>query len=136
MNPPTIQDFLPILEGWFGAEMARLYGRPPRRPDSRKPLLLGCPVWGKKYVDRFAHYCLPTLMSPRNAAALEGRTRMLIYTDADSFSEVWAYTRGLEARGIELQMILISPDVMRHVPKPADNLPDSDQRNMYKYWVL
>lgn len=134
MPPSQIQDFLPVLEGWFGSEIARLYNE--WADPAPGQLLLGCPVWGQKYVDRFAHYCLPTLMSPRNAAALKGRTRLLIYTDTESLSQVWAYTRGLEAHGIRVRLVLISPEVMRHVPKAGEKLQDGDQRGLYKYWVL
>lgn len=46
-------------------------------------VLLGCPLWGELFIDRFLAYCLPSIMERENRAALKGHSRILIYTDAD-----------------------------------------------------
>lgn len=45
-------------------------------------VLLGCPIWGDTWIDRFLAYCLPSIMEPENRSALAGGSRILIYTDA------------------------------------------------------
>jgi len=124
MNPSALTDFLPVLENWFGTEMARLYETAPTRRDDT--LLMGCPVWGKKYLDRFQNYCLPSIVSQKNLGALAGRCHMVLFTDTDSFTRLWGMTKGLEAGGITIQLLVIPNEVMVHVP--------SDELN--KYWIL
>jgi len=125
----ALEDYLPILEKWFGDEMSNLHGR---LPDKGNGILLGCPLWGEKYVERFGLYCLPTILAPKNLAALRGNCRMVLFTDAPSFANLWNLLRGFEAvTGIEIVLREIPPAVMARVgnqPKgdPVDN----------KYWVL
>lgn len=44
-------------------------------------LILGCPLWGDSWIDRFLAFCLPSMREPENRAALEG-CRLVIFTDA------------------------------------------------------
>jgi hypothetical protein len=130
MNPSAIDDFLPVLESWFGTAMACLYEQPPLRGDGA--LLMGCPVWGKKYLDRFQNYCLPSIVSAKNLGALAGRCHMVLFTDVDSFTRLWGMTKGLEAGGITIQLLLIPKEVMAYVSgeKPPPRVIDN------KYWIL
>lgn len=144
MNPSSLDDFLPVLESWFGTEMARLYEMPPMRGEN--VLLMGCPVWGKKYLDRFQNYCLPSIVSDKNLAALSGRCHMVLFTDVESFTRLWSMTRILEGAGITLQLLLIPKEVMEHVyPRPQQASqkfrlegaePPPDPTELNKYWVL
>jgi len=126
----AVQDFLPVLENWFGQDMALLYRNPPARKDG---ILMGCPIFGEKYLARFEQYCLPSLMAPQNLAVLKGRARLVLYTDADSFIHLWSITRKLEGLGIEVQLPLIPPEVMAHFPR---GLHPDDPRQLNKYWIL
>lgn len=145
MIPPQLEGFLPVLENWFGTEMARIYEVPPYRADG--VLLMGCPVWGRKYLDRFRQYCLPSILSQKNLAALTGRCHMVLFTDSDSFTELWAMTKGLEqTAGIALQLLVIPKEVMAFVRPKSSTGPDpiplegawrpQEDPDLNKYWVL
>lgn len=60
-------------------------------------ILFGCPLWGDTFIDRFLLYCLPSIMEPANRAALNGRSRILIYTDAHGMRRL-SRQDGLELR--------------------------------------
>jgi hypothetical protein len=48
----------------------------------KKGLLIGGPVWGEDYADIFERYCLASMRSPANLAALQANNATLeIYTD-------------------------------------------------------
>lgn len=64
-------------------------------------ILLGCPLWGDKFIDRFLRYCLPSMMEPANRAALDG-SRILIYTDAPGIRRLRPQAPLLELREITL----------------------------------
>lgn len=130
MNAPQLEDFLPVLESWFGTEMARLYETPPIR--GAGVLLMGCPVWGRKYLERFQNYCLPSIQSEKNLKALAGRCHMVLFTNAESFTKLWGMTKGLESAGISIQLLVIPNEVMAHVPEGRQSPHVVDN----KYWIL
>lgn len=61
-------------------------------------ILLGCPLWGDKWIDRFLAYCLPSMQEPENRAALEGGM-IAIYSD------VAGLKRLADVPGLALQAI-------------------------------
>lgn len=63
-----------ILSRWFADEMASL---PTLRPDGWA--VMGFPLWGAKYLDRFEHYCLASMLAPENHAALRGRAALVLW---------------------------------------------------------
>lgn len=119
----NIANFLPVLEGWYGWLISELYGTPPWRS---KGILMGCPLWGDAYLDRFEKYCLPSLMSPTNKGILAGRCRFVFFTDSLSYARLLSITKPMEKIGFDLQPCLIPPEVMKYAPVDPLN----------KYWIL
>jgi len=54
--------------------------RAPHIEEQPMNVLLGCPIWGDTWIDRFLAYCLPSIVEPESRAALNG-SRILLYTD-------------------------------------------------------
>lgn len=126
-----IDNLLGLLEGWYGKEMSDLYrGQPWRGPG----ILMGCPVWGEKYLERFEKYCLPTIMSPKNHAALKGRCRMVLFTDMASYARLLHFTEGMETVGFDLDLRIIPQEIMAQLPPPGAKA--DDPRHLNKYWIL
>jgi hypothetical protein len=112
----------PELEGWFAAELARAYALP---PTDEPGLLLGCPVWGDKFVALFQKFCLPSLLAPANAAALRGNDALVVlFTDADSQLALWRAVLPLERAGIRYRIC----------PLPAEVL--AGEHDLHKLMVL
>lgn len=66
-------------------------------------ILLGCPLWSEKWIDRFLAYCLPSMREPENHDALmDGK--IVIYTDADGMTRLQDVP-GLELREIPLVLM-------------------------------
>lgn len=118
-----MSEMLSLTGPWFTKEMASITSAWPDRSDG---LLMACPVWGAKYINRFRGYCLPTIMGAKNLAVLRGRCRLVLYTDRASFTRLWRALRGIEAEGIDYQIRLIPQEIMDHVPNASVN----------KFWIL
>ena len=86
------------LQPWFAAEMAELYGTPAVKGDG---VLMGCPVWGKDYIERFTLYSLPSIGSPKNLAALRGRCRIVLFIEPQAMPVMFRLTEWLRHSGIE-----------------------------------
>lgn len=127
-----MHDILPLLEGWYGKEISDLYRGQPWRG---RGLLMGCPVWGEKYLDRFEKYCLPSIMSPANHEALRGLCRMVLFTDISSYSRLLHFTEGMESIGFDLDVRIIPPELMAHIPSGPED-PAYLQKQLNKYWIL
>lgn len=128
MSGSNFPDYLNVLEGWFGDEMSEINGRlaPPGTG-----LLMGAPIWGQHYVDRFAWYCLPSLLAPQNLAALRDNCRLVLFTDRASWAPLWNVLRGLEhGTGIEV--------ILREIPQPVMDGIYNQQGSPVdnKYWAL
>lgn len=121
-------DFLGLLENWFGHEMAELYRERPSRTDG---ILMCCPLWGKRYVDRFGRYCLPTLLAEQNLAVLRGKCRILLFTDKPSFATLREWVRELERLHIDVQIFEIPQDIMEGITNQSRGDPVGN-----KYWAL
>jgi hypothetical protein len=124
------------LEPWFDAEIAALYEQPPSPFGTQRPrhwaqqhmpgptVLLGCPIWGRSYIERFATYCLPTLGTPENLAALSARCRLVLYSPAAARPMLYRLTRWLRVAGIELQFREIPDDLLAEMAIPPDATPE------------
>ena len=115
---------LQLLESFFGYEISELYKGRPWRANG---ILMACPVWGDKYIDRLERYCLPSLMAPRNYAALKDRCRLVFFTDPQSYGRLNNYIEGMETIGFDLDMRVIPKELMDlfHAKDP-----------LIKYWIL
>jgi len=92
---------------WFMAELQRLQAMTPIRGGLVSSMLL----YGEDYISRFARFCVPTLLSVDNREALAGGTRILFYTDAASYQEVWHQTQPLRAAGIDTPIAVLPPEM-------------------------
>lgn len=118
---------LPALDRWFDRMHERVYDESPSRPD-RKSVLMACPVWGDKYIQRFLDVCLPTLMAKQNREALKGACRIILFTDKPGFKKLWGVARQLTAQGFPTQLKRIPPGIIRMA---------MDKRwALNKYWLL
>ncbi len=69
------------LVEWFKAERRELFSNSAiQMPNG---LFMGCPVWGKQFVERFGTYCLASIVSKKNIEALKGRCRLVLYTSEE-----------------------------------------------------
>jgi hypothetical protein len=116
--------YIPSLKAWFRREWHALNGQSLAQG---RGLLMGCPLWGEEYVNRFFHFCLPTIRAPKNLEALRERgCRLVIYTDDESFERFWVMKRDLRKKGIECEIKVIPQEIMEQVPDKPLN----------KYWLL
>jgi hypothetical protein len=106
--------YLPSLEKWFWGEMHKISGAlpPPVNPLAPPKVLMGCPLWGDEFVARFISLCLPTLMAPRNKAALAGRCQIVFFTDAASFKGLYYLARDMTQAGLPTTVHVIPQHIM------------------------
>lgn len=93
---------------WFLEWQFALRASP--RQDIRGGVVLGCPLWGEDYIDRFERYCVASLLTPENAAALAG-SRLALFTDAASVNRVAGVERRFAGR-MEVLIYRIPPELM------------------------
>lgn len=116
------------LEPWFDEEMADLYGRgATRRPGD---VLMGIPIWGKEFLERFTIWCLPTLGSPENIKALSGRCRLVIFRPPAARPLLFRLTNWLRRAGIEVVYRDIPDWVMSEMVAGEGASPEEKE---YKY---
>jgi hypothetical protein len=113
---------LGLLLGWFQASMRQLWGSQPTRGTG---MVMACPLWGTKFVENFGKYCLPSIVSPRNLAALQNRCRIVIFSDARSTPRIMEMLDYLEPHGIEI--------IFREIPGP---IMEKLTKNGKHYWLL
>lgn len=117
--------FLPALGNWFHEERMLLASQP--MLFLHKPtLMMGVAVWGRKFIDTFLNYCIPTLLTPANLAALNGRLLLVIHVDQDNFEYLKNQVKFLEEKSIDLEIHLIPDHILEMVPERETN----------KYWLL
>lgn len=125
----TLMELLPALEQWYGDEIAELDGR---LPDKGNGLLLACPLWGARYAQRFARYCLPSLLAPNNLAALRDHCRIVLFTDKPTRPYLKEVVRGLDLdAGLQI--------IFRTIPDAIMDAIDNQPRGAVidnKYWAL
>lgn len=110
-----------VLVGWFRTCMTRLWGGVPWPGTG---MVMACPLWGDDYVDRFGKYCLPSILSPRNLAALKNRCRIVIFSDARSTPRIMQMLDYLEVHGIKV--------IFWEIPQPVMEKLAKNRR----YWLL
>jgi len=119
--------YIPSLKAWFRREWKALNSQPPL---PGRGLLMGCPLWGKDFIDRFFYFCLPTILASKNLAALKKNgCRIVIYTDEgddEGFERFWQMKRDLRRHGIKVEIRGIPHEIIEQVPKLQLN----------KYWLL
>ncbi len=106
--------YVSLLHGWMAAELTDLYRRYVE-PAPAGHLLLGGPMWGKKYIERFLAYQAKTIEA--DLPALRGRARMVLVTDVSGFDLLWQYARRMQANGVPTQILLMPDTLMAQVPK-------------------
>ncbi len=116
--------YMPALGEWFWQELRDL-GRviPAKAP---KTLLMHCLLYGDEYIARFTTLCLPTLMAPRNRAALAGRTRIVFFTDEKSYTGIYNLARDMTRAGLQTLVYCVPSKIMDKVNDLVLN----------RYWLL
>jgi hypothetical protein len=106
--------YLPSLEKWFWGEMHKsaCVLPPPVNPLAPPKVLMGCPLWGNEFIARFTALCMPTLMAPRNRAALVGRCQIVFFTDEKSFKGLNYLARDLTQAGLPTTVHVIPQHIM------------------------
>jgi hypothetical protein len=106
--------YLPSLEKWFWGEMHKsaCVLPPPANPLAPPKVLMGCPLWGNEFIARFTTLCLPTLMAPRNRAALAGRCQIAFFTDEQSFKGLNYLARDMTLSGLPTTVHVIPQPIM------------------------
>lgn len=111
------------MQEWFTKELVHLCGNY-AMPHG---FLLGCPVWGEAFIDRFTRYCLPSMFAPSNLETFDGsNAAIILYTDMPGFlrlQDVMSYVERLRVK-VVLRII------------PQDVLDDVSQRPGAVYEVL
>lgn len=108
-----MQALIQELAKWFSAEMDALYEDFPFG-HIHDGVLMGCPVWGKEYRERFERYCLPSLFAPENLAALSGRCRLVLFSEGEGRAHLLRMLKPLEAHGIDFVLRTIPAEVIKH----------------------
>lgn len=103
------ESFGDTLQGWFASEMAWLHGH---APWPQRWLLMGFPLWGDAYIDRFLRFCLPSLLAPANREALSGNCWFVIYYAAPDFPRILDVSRRLDAAGLTPILRQIPDEIM------------------------
>jgi hypothetical protein len=106
--------YLPSLEKWFWGEIHKISCvlPPPTNPFAPPKVLMGCPLWGDEFIARFTTLCLPTLMAPRNRAALAGRCQIVFFTDEASQKGLNYLARDMTQAGFPTTVHVIPQHIM------------------------
>lgn len=95
----------PALTHWVSRELdtIRTAG-----PSPSPGMLLGCAVWGAKFVAVFARFCIPSLLAKGNREALvANKATVMLWTDQESEAVLRLAVTPLEAAGISCEVRLI-----------------------------
>lgn len=113
--------FADLLEIWYDGAIAQLYST---NDPGEGRLMLGCPIWGVDFFERFTTYCLPTISTGKNLAALAGKSRLVLFVDPAHAQQLAFLVRGLEHKGIQLRFLQIPPEIIKETGQ--------DQGRIYK----
>lgn len=92
------------LDAWYKAER-RAFGGP--------RLMLGGVLYGDTFMDIFAHYCLPTILSEANCAALRAQDATIaLYTDKESRPRLGRIMDRAAIRGLRVMVLVMPSEVM------------------------
>lgn len=103
----------PIMD-WCRSELAALHAQPPQR---RGGLLLGGLCYGKEFIDRFARYCMASIVAPENLAALKERSLILLYTDAAHRTRLLETLRPLVPAGLDIMVRDVPDELLELLPR-------------------
>lgn len=93
----------------------------------RKPtLLMGCQVWGEKFIYRFLNLCLPSLMAEGNIPKIKSGIYLMIYTDEAGKDILEKGTAFLSEYRVTVDIRIIPQHIMDAVSGHEFN----------KYWML
>jgi hypothetical protein len=98
-----------LMQPWFDYEYGELMGQPSVKGDG---IVMGYPLWGKEFIERFLVYTIPTLMAPANLEALSGRCRLVLYHERAAGPMLDKHLGWVRRSGIELILRRIPDDVM------------------------
>lgn len=115
--------YLPRLESWFWTKLQEIYSRVTVQGQG---IVMGTPLWGDEFINRFFHFCLPSIRAPRNFAVLKDNARLVLFTDHEGFKRLWLMARDMTRQGIVTEIHVIPKEIMDLVPDRALN----------KYWLL
>lgn len=99
-----------LLEIWYDGAIAELYSK---SDPGEGRLMLGCPIWGADYVERFTTWCLPTISTGKNLEALAGNSRLVLFIDPAYTQQLAFLVRGLEHKGIQLRFMPLPPEITK-----------------------
>ncbi len=121
-----LEVYMPALGEWFWRELRDLGRVVPSKSSSDPDILMGCALWGDEYIARFTSLCLPSMMAPKNRAALAGRCRFVFFTDEKSYSGLYNLARDMTRAGFEALVYCIPSKIMDKVGDLVLN----------RYWLL
>ena len=79
-------------------------------------ILLALSVWGDEYLNKFLHFCLPSLLEKNNLRAIKEREAILfIHTDKKGHDIIYNHpiTFELIKNGIQIQAMLLDDDLLK-----------------------
>lgn len=117
--------YLPLLRKWFDGEMDALRKAVPFTPDNLA-IVMGCPVYGEKFIDRFFDFCVPSLLAPGNLSALSRACKVVLFTAQQDFDRLVAGIKVLEHYGMDVEIHIIPGEIMERTKDHEYN----------KYWLL
>ena len=99
-----------IFHSWFASQIGKLYETEPLAADGGA--LLGLPVWGERYIERLTRYCLPSLLTPANSAALRKMGASFVFFTDDVLA-LWRRVAFLERAGFPVRIHKIAEEVIK-----------------------
>lgn len=100
----------PALTAWMGRELAKARAATRHEPGG---MLLGCAVWGAAYISIFARFCVSSLLSARNRAALaRNDARFVFWTDPAGREAVRMAAAPLAKAGFRVEIEVIRHDLL------------------------
>lgn len=102
------------LDQWLYTGLAAIYRMESHPP--RYGIVLGCALWGQKYIARFAQWCLPSLLEPVSALALRNSgSAIVIAAPEQDMPFLFPAMRQIELAGIDVRILLIPEHIMAEV---------------------
>ena len=75
----------PLIDQWYQEELQQH-----RHQREDAGVVMGFPLWGEAYEQRFLNYMLPSILAPANRAALKAaKYEIVLYVDRQTFNTVW-----------------------------------------------
>lgn len=97
MQRKRMEGLSPLICQWFDIVLMDIHRSLPKQEGG---ILLGCPIWGPKYVDEMVRYSLASLGEEQNLQALAHKASIVFYGLKSDRPNIWAATRWLRQSGI------------------------------------